>query len=78
MCLEFEMLRSFNSDYELLRYITNTIENWKTEIKSIFNTVCLLFNAYSYFVEGGRGEGGGVLELLWELLSSRSSTGFQS
>ena len=29
----------------------------KTEIRSIFNTVCLLFYAYSLFVEGGRGRG---------------------
>ena len=28
MSVEFEMLRSFNN-YELLRYITNTIKNWK-------------------------------------------------
>ena len=40
------MLRSFNNNYELLRYIKdtfNTIANWleisKREIKSIYNTV---------------------------------------
>ena len=27
MSMEFEMLRSFNKNYELLRYITNTIKN---------------------------------------------------
>ena len=27
MSKEFEMLRSFNNKYELLRYITNTIKN---------------------------------------------------
>ena len=32
--MEFEMLRSFNNNYELLRYITNTIKNWKTETTS--------------------------------------------
>ena len=41
--MDFEMLHSFNNNYELLRYIMNTIKIWKTEIKSIFNTVCLLF-----------------------------------
>ena len=50
MSMEFEMLRSFIN--ELLHYITNTIlntiiKNWleisKTEIKYIFNTVCLQF-----------------------------------
>ena len=40
--MEFEMLHSFNNNYELLRYIANT-KNWKTEIKFIFSTVCLLF-----------------------------------
>ena len=29
MSMEFEMLRSFNNNYELLRYITNTINNIK-------------------------------------------------
>ena len=28
MYMEFEMLRSFNNNYELLHYITNTIKNW--------------------------------------------------
>ena len=27
MSMEFEMLRSFNNNYELLCYITNTIKN---------------------------------------------------
>ena len=43
MSMEFETPRSFDNNYELLHYTTNTIKNWKTEIKSIFNTVCLLF-----------------------------------
>ena len=32
MSMEFEMLSSFNNNYELLRNITNTIKNWKPEI----------------------------------------------
>ena len=27
MSIEFEMLRSFNNNYELLHYVTNTIKN---------------------------------------------------
>ena len=38
MSMEFEMLRSFENNYELLHYTANTIK-----IKSIFNTACLLF-----------------------------------
>ena len=63
MSMESEMLRSFDNIYELLHYTTNTIKNWKTEIKSIFNTVyAFCFNAYSFFVEGGRGRGGLIRE----------------
>ena len=29
MSMEFEVLRSFNNNYELLHYITNTINNIK-------------------------------------------------
>ena len=35
MSMEFEMLRSFNNNYELLCYITNTIKNWKTETREL-------------------------------------------
>ena len=28
MSMEFELLRSYNNSYELLRYVTNTIKNW--------------------------------------------------
>ena len=41
--MDCEMLRNFNNNYELLHYVTNTIKIWKTEIKYIFNTVCILF-----------------------------------
>ena len=70
MSMEFKMLRSFNDNYELLRYITNTIntiKNWlvisKTEIKSVFNTVVsrpsvLTLTAFLLReeFEGGRGD----------------------
>ena len=56
--MEFEMLRSFNNNYELLRYITNISKNWKAELKSILTQYAFCFSAYSFFVEGGRGTGG--------------------
>ena len=53
---EFEMLRIFTNNYELLRYTTNTIKNWK--LKKILTQYAFCFNTYSFFVEGRRGEGG--------------------
>ena len=63
LSMEFEMLRSFNDNYDLLRYITNainTIKIWleilKTEIKSIslysMPSVFML-TAFSLREEGG-------------------------
>ena len=61
--MDFEMLHSSNNNYELLRYVTNTIKIWKTEIKSIFKIVCRnCFNVYSFFVVGRRGRGGLIRE----------------
>ena len=74
MSMEIEILRSFDNNYELLRYTTNTIKNWKIEIKSIFNPYAFCFNAYSFFVEGGRGRGG-LLERRGLLKNSTSRRG---
>ena len=59
--MELEMLCSFNTNYELLHYLTNTIKNWKAGIKSFLTWYTFCFNAYSFFVEGGRGEGRGLI-----------------
>ena len=62
MTMEFEMLRSFNNNYELLRYIMNIIRNWKTN-QIYFNTVFLLFfKRLQLFCWRRKGEG--VLECL--------------
>ena len=46
----------------------NTIKNWKIEIKSILTQYPFCFNAYSFSVEGGRGEEGGGVNTKVELI----------
>ena len=58
MSMQFEMLRSFNNNCELLRYIRNTIKNWKQKWNLFSTQYAFYINAYSFFVVGGRGEGG--------------------
>ena len=74
MSMEFEMLRSFNNNNELLRYITNTIKNRKQKYNLFLAQYAFCFNALRLFY-GGRGEGGGLLERRGLLKLSTSRRG---
>ena len=60
--MKFEMLHSFNNNYELLCYITNTIKTEKQKENLFLTQYSLCCNASSFLVEGGRGEGGGLIK----------------
>ena len=60
MSMEFEMLRSFNNNNELLRYITNTIKNRKQNYNLFLAQYAFCFNALRLFL-WGKGRGGGRL-----------------
>ena len=61
--MKFEMLHSFNNNYELLCYITNTIKTEKQKENLFLTQYSLCCNASSFLVEGGREEGGGLLKI---------------
>ena len=70
------MLRSFDNNYEQLHYTTNTIKKTEKQKQNIFLTqYAFCFNAYSFFVEAGRGRGGGLLERRGLLKNSTSRRG---